>query len=145
MASKDEYYQKIIASLQSDISLNKSEITKLKSEVARQQKEIEILKVSQNSPQKSLGTHQLKIDLEALRLEVKRVCDKAILANYEHLPTIFADRQEFDNFRKAAKKEFISADTFTDYKRSLEVQLKSIEKKLGQCFCLLAINVYNQK
>lgn len=140
MATKDEYYQKIIAALQSDISSSKSEIVELKSMVARQQKEIEALKVSQGAPQKSTRPQQLKIDMEALRSEVKQICDKAILANYEHLPTVFADRKEFESFRKSTETKFISANTFTVYKKSQETRLKSIEEKLSGRFSLLTIN-----
>lgn len=140
MATKDEYYQKIIAALQSDISSNRSEITELKSMVARQQKEIEALKSSQGAPQKSSEPQPVRIDMNALCSEVKRVCDKAILANYEHLPTVFADRKEFESFRKSTETKFISANTFTGYKKSQETRLKSIEEKLGRRFSLLTIN-----
>lgn len=44
MASKTEYYDRIISSLQSDITSQKSEISDLKSSIDRQQKEIEALK-----------------------------------------------------------------------------------------------------
>lgn len=145
MATKDEYYQKIIVALQSDISSSKSEITELKSMIARQQKEIEALKISQGAPQKTSGPQQLRIDMNALRSEVKRVCDNAILANYEHLPTIFADRQDFESFRKSTETKFISANTFAIHKKSQETRLKSIEEKLSSRFCLLAINVYDHK
>ena len=58
MASKDEYYQRIIASLQADIKSQNSAITDLKSTVERQQKEIEALKASQGVPQQSLESQQ---------------------------------------------------------------------------------------
>ena len=145
MASKDEYYQKIIATLQSDLTSNKSEISELKSMVTRLQKEIETLKASQGAPQKSSVPQPVRRDMNALRSEVKRVCDKAILANYEHLPTMFADRQEFESFCKSAVTKFISANTFTVYKKSQEMRLKSIEGKLGHRFSLLTINRHNQK
>ena len=58
---------------------------------------------------------------------------------------MFADRQEFEDFRKSAEQKFLLADTFTNYKKSLEVRLKTIEEKLGKGFCLLAINLYEQK
>ena len=58
---------------------------------------------------------------------------------------MFADRQEFEDFRKSAEQKFITADTFNDYKKSLEMRLKSIEDRLGKGFCLLAINFYEQK
>ncbi len=145
MATKDEYYQKIIVALQSDISSNKTETAQLKLMVARLQKEIEALKSSQGAPQKSSGPQQLRIDMNALLSEVKRVCDKAILANYEYLPTVFADRKEFESFRKSTETKFISANTFTVYKKSQETRLKSIEEKLGRRFSLLTINRYNQK
>ena len=58
---------------------------------------------------------------------------------------MFADRQEFEDFRKSAKQKFLSTDTFNDYKKSLETRLKSIEEKLGKGFCLLAINFCEEK
>lgn len=113
--------------------------------VARLQKEIEALKSSQGAPQKSSGPQPVRIDMNVLRSEVKRVCDKAILTNYEHLPTVFADKHEFENFRKFAKTKFISATTFTSYKRSQESRLKSIEERFGTGFCLLTIKFYDHK
>ena len=144
MASKDEYYKKIIASLQSDISLNRSEISELKSMIARLQEEIDAFKASPNSPQKPSVPQQFRIDMEALRSEVKRVCDQAILANYERLPTMFADKREFDNFRKSAETKFLSADTLVAYKKSQETRLKSIDEKLSQRFSLLTINCHDK-
>ena len=145
MASKTEYYDRIISSLQSDITSQKSEISDLKSTVARQQKEIEALNASQGVPQKSSNPQQKWITTENLLLAVKRVCDDVIRTNNEQLPTRFADRQEFENFRKSIEQKFLSVDTFKDYKKSLEKRLKSIEEKLGNGFCLLAINFYEQK
>lgn len=113
--------------------------------IARQQKEIEALKSSQGAPQKSSGPQQVRIDMNALCSEVKRVCDKAILTNYEHLPTMFADRQDFERFRKSAEQKFLPVEIFTDYKKSLEARLKSIEERLGTGFCIMAINLYSQK
>ena len=145
MASKTEYYDRIISSLQSEITSQKSEISDLKSTVARQQKEIEALKASQGTPQKSSDHQQKWITTENLLLAVKQACDSVIQNNNEQLPTMFADRQEFEDFRKSTEQKFIIADTFNDYKKALEMRLKSIEEKLGKGFCLLAINLYNQK
>ena len=137
---------RIIASLQSDITSQKSEISDLKSTVARQQKEIEALKASQGGDaQKSSEPQQKWITTENLLLAVKRVCYDVILTNNKQLPTMFADRQEFEDFRKSTEQKFLSADNFNVYKKSLETRLKSIEEKLGKGFCLLAINLYNQK
>lgn len=146
MANKDEYFMRIIASLQSDITSQKSEISDLKSTVARQQKEIETLKASQSGDtQKSSERQQKWITTENLLLAVKRVCDDVILRHYEQLPTIFADRQVFDNFCKSTEQKFLSANTFNAYKKTLKTRLKSIEEKLGKGFCLVAVNLYNQK
>ena len=146
MASKTEYYDRIISSLQSDITSQKSEISDLKSTVARQQKEIEALKASQGGDtQKSSELQQKWITTENLLLVVKRVCDDVILNHYEQLPTMFADRQEFESFRKSAEQKFLAVETFSSYKKSLETRLRSIEEKLGNGFCLLAINFYEQK
>ena len=140
MASKDEYYQRIIASLQADIKSQNSAITDLKSTVERQQKEIEALKASQGVPQQSLESQQKRISTENLLLAVKRVCDDVILTHYEQLPTWFADRQEFESYRKSSEQKFLSGDTFSDYKKSLEKRLKSIETRLGSHYSLLTIN-----
>ena len=146
MASKTEYYDRIISSLQSDITSQKSEISDLKSTVARQQKEIEALKASQpGTTQKSSDPQQKWITTENLLLAVKRACDGVIRVNNEQLPTMFADRQEFEDFRKSIEQKFLSADTFLAYQKSQETRLKSIEDRLGKGFCLLAINLYNQK
>ena len=146
MASKTEYYDRIISFLQSDITSQKSEISELKSTVARQQKEIEALKTSQgDNTQKSSGPQQKWITTENLLLAVKRVCDDVILKHYEQLPTMFADSQEFEDFRKSAEQKYLSVDTFNAYKKSLETRLKSIVEKLGKGFCLLAVNFYDQK
>lgn len=152
MASKTEYYDRVIAALQSEITSLKTTVTEqeklieeLKSIVARQQKEIEALKASLNAPQQSSESQQERISTEHLLLAVKRVCDDAIRDNYEQLLTIFADRQQFENFGKSSEKKFLSAETFASYKKFIEVQMKSIKDKLGQGFCLFAINLYSQK
>jgi hypothetical protein len=140
MASKDEYYQRIIASLQADIKSQNSAITDLKSTVAGQQQEIETLKASQGVSQQSSEPHFIRLNVEKLLVEVKRVCDQAILTNYEHLPTMFADRQEFESYRKSSKQKFLTVDTLTSYQKSLETRLKSIEARLGSHYSLLTIN-----
>ena len=94
---------------------------------------------------KSSEPQQKWITPENLLLAVKRVCDDVILGNNEQLPTMFADRHEFEDFRKSSEQKFLAVETFASYKKSLEVRLKSIEEKLGKGFCLLAINLYNQK
>lgn len=144
MASKDEYYHRIIASLQSDISKLTTEISSFKSTIEKQQKEIEALKTSQSSPQMPSAPKPISINLEKLLLEVKRVCDEAILTNYERLPQMFADRHEFANFCKSTEQKFLSADTFTAYQKAQEIRLKSIEEKLGSHYSLLTINRHNK-
>ena len=141
MASKTEYYDRIISSLQSDITSQKSEISDLNSTVARQQKEIEALKASQgDNTQKSSEPHQKWITTENLLLAVKRVCDDVIRGNNEQLPTMFAARHEFENFRKSAEQKFLAVETFSSHKESLEMRLKSIEEKLTHRYVLLTIN-----
>ncbi|MDE6754816.1 MAG: hypothetical protein K2J82_09440 [Muribaculaceae bacterium] len=78
-------------------------------------------------------------------MAVKRACDDVIIKHYEQLPTMFADRQEFEDFRKSAEQKFLAVETFASYKMSFEERLKSIEERLGKGFCLLAINFYEQK
>ena len=144
MASKTEYYDRIISSLQSEITSQKSEISDLKSTVARQQKEIEALKAPQGTPQKSSDHQQKWITTENLLLAVKQACDSVIQNNNEQLPTMFADRQEFEDFRKSIEQKFLSVDTFNVYKKSLETRLKSIEEKLTHRYALLTINRHDK-
>ncbi len=144
MASKDEYYQRIIASLQADIKSQNSAISDLKSTVERQQKEIEALKTSQNVPQQSSEPQQKRISTENLLLAVKRVCDDVILTHYEQLPTWFVARQEFESYRKSSDKKFLSVDIFTSYQKTLETRLKSIEARLGSHYSLLTINRHDK-
>ncbi len=145
MASKTEYYDRIISSLQSDITSQKSEISDLKSTVARQQKEIEALKASQGGAmQKSSEPQQKWITTDNLLLAVKRACDDVIRTNNEQLPTLFADRQEFEDFRKLAEQKFLAVETFASYKKSLGTRLKSIEEKLTHRYALLTINRYSK-
>ena len=145
MASKTEYYDRIISSLQSDITSQKSEISDLKSTVARQQKEIEALKASQGgATQKSSEPQQKWITTENLLLAAKRVCDDVILKHYEQLPTMFADRQELEDFRKSVEQKFLAVETFNSYKKSLETRLKSIEEKLTHRYALLTINRHDK-
>ena len=73
------------------------------------------------------------------------MCDGVIRTNNEQLPIIFADRHEFEAFRKSTEQKFLAVETFASYKKSLETRLKSIEEKLGKGFCLFAINLYEQK
>jgi len=144
MASKDEYYQRIIASLQADIKSQNSAITDLKSTVAGQQQEIEALKASQVVPHTSSEPQQERISTEHLLLAVKRVCDDVILTHYEQLTTRFADRQEFEHFCKSAEQKFLPAETFNSYQKSQETRLKSIEEKLGSHYSLLTINRHDK-
>ena len=53
---------------------------------------------------------------------------------------MFADRQEFEDFRQSIEQKFLSVDTFNVYKKSLETRLKSIEEKLTHRYALLTIN-----
>lgn len=144
MASKDDYYHRIIASLQVDIKSQNSAISDLKSTVERQQKEIKALKASQDVPQQSPEPQQKRISNDPLLLAVKRVCDDVILTLYVQLPTRFVGRQEFESYRKSAEQKFLSADTFTAYQNSQEKRLKSIEGKLGSHYSLLTINHHDK-
>ena len=152
MASKTEYYDRIISSLQSEITSLKTgqsevikEIKSLKSTIDRQQKEIEALKASQEVPQQSSEPQQKWITTENLLLAVKRVCDDVIRKHYEQLPTMFADRQEFESFRKSAEQKLLAVEkNFTSYKKSLESRLKPIEEKLTHRYTLLTINRHDK-
>ena len=57
---------------------------------------------------------------------------------------MFADRQEFGNFRQSIEQKFLSVDTFTAYQKSQETRLKSIEEKLTHRYALLTINLHHK-
>ncbi|MDE5820900.1 MAG: hypothetical protein K2H63_00230 [Paramuribaculum sp.] len=57
---------------------------------------------------------------------------------------MFADRQEFEAFRKSSEHKFLSADTFNVYKKSLETRLISTEEKLTHRYALLTINRHDK-
>lgn len=144
MASKTDYYDRIISSFQSDITSQKSEISDLKSTVARLQKEIEALKTSQGVPQQSSEPQHKWITTDNLLLAVKRSCDDVIRTNNEKLPTMFVGRQEFENFLKSTEQKSLAVDTFNTYKKSLEGRLKSIEEKLTHRYTLLTITRHDK-
>ncbi len=127
MASKDEYYQRIISSLQSDI-------TQLKSALAEQQQEIESLKASLSGPQSPTISKSAYIDFNTLLSQMKEVCDDTLHHNLELLPGLYADKEEFEKYQQTANNNF---ETF---KESVETRVKTIENKLRHHNALFAVN-----
>ena len=145
MASKDEYYQKIIASQQ-------AEITSLKTSVADLKRDLESLKTSVNEALKSNHTthqeeckkEQSEVKVQTLLTKIGEVFRDTIKGHIDNLKDRFVEKKDFEGYCKYSEQKFLSAGSFTSYQKSLETRLKSIEDKLGRGFCPLAINFYNQ-
>lgn len=127
MASKDEYYQKIITTLQSDI-------TQLKSALTEQQLEIESLKISLSDHQLPTISKPTDADINTLLSQVKEMCDDTVRRIFELLPGLYANKEEFEKYRQTA------GNNFETFKKSLETRLKTIEEKLSHRNALFAVN-----
>ena len=144
MATKDEYYQKILASQQ-------AEITSLKTVLADLDKEIESLKESiAETPRPAPTTKPKHVYYESDEImkfmqRVSDVCDSRIQQREALLPDRFVGKQDFEKFSKSIDEKFISSATFTKYQEELDTRLKAVEEKSGQGISLMAINRYYGK
>ena len=141
MATKDEYYQKILASQQ-------SEITSLKTALADMRKELESLKTSVAETSRSAPTPQSKRvyyeseEIKKFMQRVSDVCHYRIQQREALLSDRFAGKQDFEKFSKSIDEKFISSAAFTKYQKELDSQLKAVEEKAGQGISLMSINRY---
>ena len=144
MATKDEYYQKILASQQ-------AEITSLKTALADLDKEVESLKESIVETSRPVPTTKPKRvyyesdEIKKFMQRVSDVCDSRIQQCEALLPDRFVGKPEFEKFRKSINEKFISSETFTKYQEELDTRLKAVEEKAGQGISLMAINRYYGK
>ncbi len=144
MATKDEYYQKILASQQ-------AEITSLKTALADMRKELESLKASVvETPRPAPTTKPKHVYYESDEImkfmqRVSDVCDSRIQQREVLLPDRFVGKQNFEKFSKSIDEKFISSETFTKYQEELDTRLKAVEEKAGQGISLMAINCYYGK
>ena len=141
MATKDDYYQKVLASQQ-------AEITSLKTALADLGKELESLKESITKTPEPAPTPQPKHvyyesdEIEKFMQRISYVCDHRIQQRDTLLSDRFVGKQEFEKFRKSINEKFISSETFTKYQKELDTRLKAVEEKAGQGISLMAINRY---
>ena len=141
MANKDEYYQKILASQQ-------AEITSLKTALADMRKELESLKTSVAETSRPAPTTKPKRvyyesdEIMKFMQRVSDVCDSRIQQCEALLPDRFVGKQDFEKFSKSIDEKFISSETFTKYHKELDTLLKAVEEKTGQGISLMAINRY---
>ena len=144
MATKDEYYQKILASQQ-------AEITSLKTTLAELGKELESLKESITEIPDPAPTPQPKRfyyesdEIKKFMQRVSDVCDYRIQQREALLPDSFVGKQDFEKFRKSINEKFISSEAFTKYQEEIDTRLKAVEEKAGQGISLMAINRYYGK
>ena len=141
MATKDEYYQKILASQQ-------AEITSLKTALADLEKELEALKESVAETTRPAPTTKPKRvysesdEIKKFMQRVADVCDYRIQQREALLPDRFVGKPDFEKLRKSINEKFISSETFTKYQEELDTRLKAVEEKAGQGISLMAINRY---
>ncbi|MDE6860395.1 MAG: hypothetical protein K2J65_08290 [Duncaniella sp.] len=144
MATKDEYYQKILASQQ-------SEITSLKTTLAELGKELESLKESvaeTTEPTPNPQPKRVYYESDEIKKFMQRVsdmCDSRIQQREALLPDRFVGKTDFEKFRKSINEKFISSIAFTKYQEEIDTRLKSVEEKAGQGISLMAINRYYGK
>ena len=144
MATKDEYYQKILASQQ-------AEIISLKTALADMRKELESLKTSVAETTKPTpNPHPKRVYYEADEIKkfmqrVSDVCDSRIQQREALLPDRFVGKPDFEKFSKLIDEKFISSEAFTKYQEELYTRLKAVEEKAGQGISLMAINRYYGK
>ena len=141
MATKDEYYQKILASQQ-------AEITSLKTALADLDKEIESLKESiAETPRPAPTTKPKSVYYESDEIKkfmqrVSDVCDSRIQQREGHHSDRFVGKTDFEKFRKSINEKFISSEAFTKYQEESDTRLKAVEEKAGQGISLMSINRY---
>ena len=141
MATKDEYYQKILASQQ-------AEITSLKTALADLDKELESLKASVADTTRPAPTPQPQRvyyesdEFKKFMQRVSDVCDYRIQQREALLPDRFVGKPDFEKFRKSINEKFISSETLTKYQEEIDTRLKAVEEKARQGISLMAINRY---
>ena len=141
MATKDDYYQKVLASQQ-------AEITSLKTALADLGKELESLKESiTKTPEPSPTPQSERLYYESNEIKkfmqrVSDVCDYRIQQCEALLPDRFVGKPDFEKFRKSINEKFISSETFTKYQEELDTRLKAVEEKARQGISLMSINRY---
>ena len=119
MATKDEYYQKILASQQ-------SEITSLKTALAELGKELESLKESVAETAEPTPNPQPKRvyyesdEIKKFMQRVSDVCDSRIQQREWYHSDRFVGKPDFEKFRKSINEKFISSETFTRYQEELD-------------------------
>ena len=144
MATKDECYQKILASQQ-------AEITSLKTALTDMRKELESLKASvAETPEPPPTTQPKRVYYESDEIKkfmqrVSDVCDSRIQQREGYHSDRFVRKPDFEKFSKSIDEKFISAETFTKYQEEIDTRLKAVEEKAGQGISLMAINRYYGK
>ena len=119
MATKDECYQKILASQQ-------AEITSLKTALTDMRKELESLKASvAETPEPPPTTQPKRVYYESDEIKkfmqrVSDVCDSRIQQREGHHSDRFVGKPDFEKFRKSINEKFISSETFTKYQEELD-------------------------
>ena len=143
MAAKDEYYQKILASQQ-------AEITSLKNSMANLTQKIDALKASiegTTNPNEDINRTEKDIDYDSDQMKrffkyVNDFCESICQEHDASLSDRFAGKQDFEKFRKSLNEKLISPETFTKYQEELDTRLKAVEEKAGQGVSLMSINRY---
>ncbi len=146
MASKDEYYQKIIASQQAEITSLKTSVSDLKRDLESLKTSVnEVLKSNHTTHQEECRKEESEVKVQTLLTKIGEVFRDTIKGHIDKLKDRFVEKKDFEEYGKSSEQKFLSSESFTSYQKSLETRLKSIEDKLGRGYCLLAVNFYSQK
>ena len=141
MATKDEYYHKIIASQQTEITSLKTSVAELNREFNSLKASVsEILKTNNHPRQEEYKKEKSDITVQAILTKIGDVFQDAIKGHIYKMKDRFVEKKDFVEYSKSAEQKFLSAETFTAYQRSQEKRLKSIEDKLGSHYSFLTIN-----
>ena len=144
MATKDEYYQKIIASQQAEITSLKSSISDLSSKIESIKSEIqESKKVTPVSDNRKANVESYSIN--SICQKVSDMCNKSIQRHYATLPDLFVEKSEFARVKTSINKKYLPTTEYAAQKKILDKRLKSIEDRIVNGFSLLAINLYTDK
>lgn len=125
MASKTEYYDRIISSLQSDIE-------ELRNTTSKLGKEIEIHKLNREDQQSNLNEEYIQNKLTNFSYRIADKFKETIMINFSKLPDWFLSKDDFAEYKKNVEKQYTSADAFRTYCKKQDEELKSLERKLNR-------------
>lgn len=135
MASKDEYYQKVIVTLQGEINELKNRVKELEARpVYTPQPPKENKPIDENNP----GVRQLFTLLaEQCNIHLRNTMN-------EYIP-LFIKGEDMEKSRLESDIKYVSKDTFLSYTKSVDSRLDEMDQKAGRHISILTVNRHIQK